>query len=331
MHDEPNGQSAAAMLLGIFAGLTINVLNVEVFDRSLMAEGAFLNAYVVNGFFHIVGKLFVNALKMLVVPLVLFSLICGVCGIGDLKLLGRIGGKCFLLYLFTTAIAIASAIGVAAAIGIGEGMNATSDASFTGREAPPLSDVLISIVPSNPIQAMANGEMLSIIFFAILTGVSILMAGKKTASLVDSIAMLNEVMMKMVGLIMSFAPYAVFCLLAKAMANLGFDLFLSLVGYVLVLIGVLLLHLFVTLQAVLTFLGRLSPITFLSKMRNVQVFAFSTSSSNATIPVTLRTVTQRLGVDNSVASFSVPFGATINMDGTAIMQGVATVFIANMS
>lgn len=319
-----------AMLLGIFAGLTINVLNVEVFDRSLMAEDAFLNAYVVNGFFHIVGKLFVNALKMLVVPLVLFSLICGVCGIGDLKLLGRIGGKCFLLYLFTTAIAIASAIGVAAAIGIGEGMNATSDASFTGREAPPLSDVLISIVPSNPIQAMANGEMLSIIFFAILTGVSILMAGKKTASLVDSIAMLNEVMMKMVGLIMSFAPYAVFCLLAKAMANLGFDLFLSLVGYVLVLIGVLLLHLFVTLQAVLTFLGRLNPITFLSKMRNVQVFAFSTSSSNATIPVTLRTVTQRLGVDNSVASFSVPFGATINMDGTAIMQGVATVFIANM-
>ena len=324
------GKVLVAMLLGIFAGLTINVLNEEVFDGSLMAEGAFLSGYIVNGFFHIVGKLFVNALKMLVVPLVLFSLICGVCGIGDLKLLGRIGGKCFLLYLFTTAIAIASAIGAAAVIGIGEGMNATSDASFTGREAPPLSDVLISIIPSNPIQAMANGEMLSIIFFAILTGVSILMAGKKTASLVDSIELLNEVMMKMVGIIMTFAPYAVFCLLAKAMANLGFDLFVSLVGYVLVLIGVLLLHLFVTLQGVLTFLGRINPIVFLSKMRNVQVFAFSTSSSNATIPVTLRTVTQRLGVNNSVASFSIPFGATINMDGTAIMQGVATVFIANM-
>ena len=129
---------------------------------------------------------------------------------------------------------------------------------------------------------------------------------------------------------MSFAPYAVFCLLAKAMANLGFDLFLNLVGYVFVLIGVLLLHMLVTLQAVLAFLGRLNPLVFLSKMRNVQVFAFSTSSSNATIPVTLRTVTERLGVNNSVASFSVPFGATINMDGTAIMQGVATVFIANM-
>ena len=138
------------MLLGIFAGLTINVLNVEVFDGSLMAEGAFLNTYVVNGFFHVVGKLFVNALKMLVVPLVLFSLICGVCGIGDLKLLGRIGGKCFLLYLFTTALAIASAIGVAAAIGIGEGMNATSDASFTGREAPLSPTCSSALFPATP-------------------------------------------------------------------------------------------------------------------------------------------------------------------------------------
>ena len=251
-----------AMLLGIFAGLTINVLNVEVFEGSLMAEGAFLNTYVVNGFFHVVGKLFVNALKMLVVPLVLFSLVCGVWDWRP-QTPRKNWRQVLLLYLFTTALAIASAIGVAAAIGIGEGMNATSDASFTGKEAPPLSDVLISIVPSNPIQAMANGEMLSIIFFAILTGISILMAGK-TVSLVESIAMLNEVMMKMVGLIMSSHP-AVFCLLAKAMANLGFDLFLSLVGYVVVLIGVLLMHLFVTLQAVLTFLGRLSPITFRQK------------------------------------------------------------------
>ena len=260
-----------AMLLGIFVGLTINVLNVEAFDHALMTEGAALNEYIVNGLFHIVGKMFVNALKMLVVPLVLFSLICGVCGIGDLKLLGRIGSKCFVLYLFTTAVAIASAIGVAATLGIGEGMNATSDAEFTGKEAPPLADVLIGIIPSNPIQAMSNGEMLSIIFFAILTGISILMAGKKASTLVDSIALLNDIMMKMVGLIMSFAPYAVFCLLAKAMANLGFDLFLNLVGYVFVLIGVLLLHMLVTLQAVLAFLGRLNPLVFLSKIQQAQL------------------------------------------------------------
>jgi len=134
--------------------------------------------------------------------------------------------------------------------------------------------------------------------------------------------------MKMVGIIMSIAPYAVFCLLAKAMADLGLDLFVQLIGYVAVLIAVLMLHLFVTLQILLKVFSGLNPLTFLKKMRNVQVFAFSTSSSNATIPVTLRTVTQRLGVDRSVASFTVPFGATINMDGTAIMQGA--VFIANI-
>ena len=319
-----------AMLLGITVGLVINVLNVEVFDNSLLAEGAVLNEYVINGFFHIVGKMFVNALKMLVVPLVLFSLICGVCGIGDIKLLGRIGSKCFVLYLFTTAVAIASAIGVAATIGIGEGMNATSDAQFTGKDAPPLSEVLIDIIPSNPIQAMARGEMLSIIFFAVLAGISILMVGKKARTLVETIELMNEVMMKMVGLIMSFAPYAVFCLLAKAMANLGFDLFLNLVGYVFVLIGVLLLHMLVTLQAVLAFGGRLNPLVFLAKMRNVQVFAFSTSSSNATLPLTIETTEKEIGVSREISSFVLPLGATINMDGTALYQAVATMFIAQV-
>lgn len=312
-----------AMLAGLAVGLLINFADLNT-------EGTFVNQYIVNGFFLVVGKLFVNALKMLVVPLVLFSLICGVCGIGDIKLLGRIGTKSFLLYMLTTAIAIATAIIIAGSFGIGDGVNAQAESSFTGKEAPPLSQVLIDIVPTNPISAMANGEMLSIIFFAILVGVSLLLVGKKAKPLVEGAELLNEVMMKMVGIVMSAAPYAVFCLLAKAMADLGIDLFLELIGYVLVLISVLLFHLFVTLQSVLVLFARLNPVTFLRKIRNAQVFAFSTSSSNATIPVTLRTVTERMGVNNSVASFTVPFGATINMDGTAIMQGVATVFIANV-
>ena len=141
---------------------------------------------------------------------------------------------------------------------------------------------------------------------------------------------MNEVMMKMVGIIMAFAPYAVFCLLAKAMATLGIDLLGQLIGYVVILVAALLFHLFVTLQIALKAFSGLSPVIFLKKIRNAQVFAFSTSSSNATIPVTLRTLTERMGVNNSVASFTVPFGATINMDGTAIMQGVATVFITNV-
>lgn len=311
------------MALGIVVGLIINLTGSNV-------SGTWVNSYLTNGVFHIVGSMFVNALKMLVVPLVFFSLVSGVCGIGDIRLLGRIGSKAFILYLITTAIAIATALFIASGLGIGEGMNAVSNASFSGKEAPSLSSVIINIVPSNPISAMAKGEMLPVIFFSIVFGISLLMVGKKAESVSSFVEALNEIMMKMVTVIMAVAPYAVFCLIAKAIANLGLDLLEQLLGYVLVLIGVLLFHLFVTLQIVLKVMSGLSPFTFIKKMRSTQVFAFSTSSSNATIPVTLRTVTERLGVKNSVASFTVPFGATINMDGTAIMQGVATVFIANI-
>ncbi|MDX1670502.1 MAG: dicarboxylate/amino acid:cation symporter, partial [Limnobacter sp.] len=311
------------MVLGILVGVVINL-------GGFNEPGGFVADFITGGLFFVIGKLFVNALTMMVVPLVLFSLICGVCGIGDVRLLGKIGGKSFLLYLMTTAIAIGTAIVIAGGLGIGQGMEASSSTTFTGREAPPLTEVLINIIPRNPINAMSQGEMLSVIFFAILFGVSLLLVGRKATKLIEIIEILNEAMMKMVTLIMAMAPYAVFCLLAKAMAELGLELLGQLIAYVLVLVIALLVHLFVTQQVLLKSLSGLSPRIFLKKIRNVQVFAFSTSSSNATIPVTLRTVTERMGVNNSVASFTVPFGATINMDGTAIMQGVATVFIANM-
>ena len=311
------------MGLGIVIGLFFNL-------SGLNADGSFINTYIVDGLFHVIGKLFINALKMLVVPLVFFSLICGVCGIGNLNTLGRVGTKSFALYMLTTAIAITVAMTVAVSTGIGEGMNLAGTASFTAKEAPPLTEVFISIVPSNPVKAMANGDMLPIIFFAIMVGISMLMVGRKAQGFIEGAEIANEVMMKMVNIIMAAAPYAVFVLIAKSMANLGTELLGQLVGYVLVLVGALFLHLFVTLMLVLKFFSGLSPRVFLSKIRNAQVFAFSTASSNATIPVTLRAVTERMGVNNSVASFTVPFGATINMDGTAIMQGVATVFIANI-
>jgi Na+/H+-dicarboxylate symporter len=310
------------MGLGIVVGLFINLLGLN-------GEGTVINEYVVNGFFHIVGKMFVTSLKMLVVPLVFFSLITGVLGIGDINALGKVGAKSFLLYMLTTAIAIAVGIGIAATIGIGEGVNMASTATFTAKEAPSLSSVLIDIIPNNIINAMALGKMLQIIFFSILVGISILMVGKKAEPVVELIEISNEIMMKMVNIVMAVAPYAVFALLAKAIANLGLGLLADLAGYVLVLISALMIHLFVTLMSILKIFSGMSPSIFLKKMRETQIFAFSTSSSNATIPVTLRAVTERLGVNNSVASFTVPFGATINMDGTAIMQGVATVFIAN--
>ena len=310
------------MVLGILTGLVINY-------AGLSDKETFVGAYVVHGLFYVVGTMFVTALKMLVVPLVFFSLISGVLGIGNISALGKVGAKSFALYMLTTAIAIALGISLAAVIGIGDGVHLASEASFTAKEAPALSSVLIDIIPSNILKAMSDGKMLQIIFFSILFGISILMVGQKAEPLAKSIELLNEVMMNMVNIVMAVAPYAVFALIAKAISTLGLDLLVNLAGYVVVLIAALMLHLFGTLMGILKLFSRMSPLIFMKKMRDAQVFAFSTSSSNATIPVTLRTVTERLGVDNSVASFTVPFGATINMDGTAIMQGVATVFIAN--
>jgi Na+/H+-dicarboxylate symporter len=316
------GKVLIGMSLGILVGLAINLLGLN-------GEGTFINTYIINGLFLIVGKMFVTSLTMLVVPLVFFSLITGVIGIGDIRSLGKVGGKSFVLYMLTTAIAIALGITIAATLGIGDGINMSSEASFSAKEAPALSAVLINIVPSNIVNAMAMGKMLQIIFFSILIGISILMVGKKAEPVVKTLEIGNEIMMKMVNIVMAVAPYAVFALLGKAIADIGLNLLIDLVGYVGVLISALLIHLFVTLMIVLKVFSGMSPSKFLKKMREVQIFAFSTSSSNATIPVTLRTVIDKLGVKNSVASFTVPFGATINMDGTAIMQGVATVFIAN--
>ena len=311
------------VLLGILLGLAINLMGLNV-------SGHWVQDYVVDGLFLVVGKMFINALKMLVVPLVFFSLICGVCGIGNIKTLGRVGGKAFLLYLMTTAVAIAVAITISVSVGLGDGMTIASGSDFSAKATPPLTDVLINIIPSNPVQAMANGDMLPLIFFSILLGISILLVGEKAKPFVQAAEIANEIMMKMVMVVMAVAPYAVFVLISRSIAELGLDLLNQLAGYVLVLVGALFFHLFVTLMVVLKLFSGLNVRTFLHKIRGAQVFAFSTASSNATIPVTLRAVTQRLGVNNSVASFTVPFGATINMDGTAIMQGVATVFIANL-
>ena len=312
-----------ALALGIGAGLAINVLDLN--------SHAWINTYLVNGLFLVGGKLFVNALKMLVVPLVLFSLIPGIVGIGDIRLLGKIGTKSFALYIATTAIAITTAITFAVVFGIGQNMNVPFEASFEGKQAASsFIEIIIGIVPPNIIEAMASGKMLSIIFFSIFFGIALLTELKKAPDLVGIIEQINTVIMRMVDIVMWFAPYAVFCLVGKAIAELGIDLLTQLAGYFLVVIAALLFHALVTQMVILKAFTGLSVTMFLRKMRNAQLFAFSTSSSGATIPVTLRTVQERLGVNRAVSSFSVPFGATINMDGTAMMQGVATVFIANL-
>jgi len=312
-----------AMVIGLIVGSMIN---------SFAKEIELVQTYVVSGLFHVIGSMFINALKMLVVPLVTFSLICGVCGIGDVGMLGRVGFKAFALYMLTTALAISLALTVAIIFGPGKGDEKPmfDGAGFTAKEAPPLSEVFINIVPGNPINAFANGEMLQIIFFVILFSIAMLMTGDVGKSLARGAEKMNEVMMKVVTIVMDFAPIGVFCLMAKTFSEQGIGLILPMIGYFSVVVGCLLLHALGTLNVLLYVMTRLNPLTFFKKMASAQVFAFSTASSNATIPVTLHAVEKRMGVHNSIASFTVPFGATINMDGTAIMQGVATVFIANV-
>lgn len=311
-----------AMGLGLIFGSLINIFFNEV---------AWVQNYLVDGLFYVVGAAFINALKMLVVPLVTFSLICGVCGIGDVSVLGRIGVKAFALYVLTTGMAIILALLIAIIVAPGKGFERVANAStFTPIPAPPLTDVLINIVPSNPITAFAEGNMLQIIFFVILFAIAMLMCGEIGQELNQLAEKLNEVMMKVVTLVMDVAPIGVFFLMAKTFSEQGFGLIVPMIGYFSVVIIALLMHAFGTLSLLLAVFAKLNPIIFIKKMRPAHIFSFSTASSNATIPITLQVVEQRLGVNNATAAFTIPLGATINMDGTAIMQGVATVFIANV-
>ncbi|MCK7597975.1 dicarboxylate/amino acid:cation symporter [Microbulbifer sp. CAU 1566] len=318
-----------AMIAGIAVGLLCNVLNVS------QALGAgftdFINNYLTNGLFDIVGRIFIASLKLMVVPLVLVSLICGACALSEGSRVGVLAGKTVLLYLLTTAAAITLALVLALVIQPGVGMeHLTGDASFEPKPSPPLSEVLVNIFPTNPVDAMAKGNMLQIIVFALLMGYAISRSGKPGQRIAGFFNDLNEVILRMVGVLMVFAPYGVFALLANKIAQLGFDAIPQLAKYFGVVLLALLLHAFGVYSLLLKLLSGLNPVKLMKKMRPAMVFAFSTASSAATIPVTLQTVEKRLGVDNKVASFTVPLGATINMDGTAIMQGVATVFISQL-
>ncbi len=314
-------QIVIAMLAGIVLGVLLN----------RFGTAAWLQLVVVDGLLQVVGSVFVAALKMMVVPLVLVSLAVGVTALSDLKALGRIGVKALGLYLATTAIAVTIALSLAGVVGPGQGFDAGhTTAVFSGKEAPPLTQVLIDLVPTNPVAAMAEGNMLQVIVFALLLGIAVTMAGARGKQVLNLFTDLNVVIMHMVQWIMRLAPYGVFALITRTFATQGLDILLPLAAYFLTLTAALAIQLFGTYPLLLRLLGSLNPLVFLKKMRDPATFAFSTASSGATIPVTLHTVEHKMGVNSSVASFTVPMGATINMDGTAMMQGVATVFIANV-
>ena len=310
-----------AMLLGAIVGLILNPFGDNVIVKD----------YVVGFGFVLLGSVFIALIKMMVVPLVFVSLTLGAAQIGDIKKLGRIGGKTIGFYLLTTAIAITIAIIVGSLVKPGSFMQMTAqEVSFEAKESPAFVDVLINMVPTNPIDAMAKGNMLQIIIFALLSGTAITVIGEKAKMVKALLEQVNEVILQMVMLIMKFAPYGVFALVGKTLATFGFDAIGSLLVYMLCVLGALVIHGLLTYQGLLYAITKLSPVQFFKNFAPAMAVAFSTSSSSATLPVTIETVEKRLGVKKELASFTLPLGATINMDGTAIMQGVATVFIAQL-
>ncbi len=313
------------ILIGMAAGLC---LGLAVQALNLGAEH-FVNRVLIDDVLDAGGRLFIASLKVMVVPLVFVSLVCGAASLGQTGSIGRLGGKTLALYLLTTAIAVSLALAVSLVIDPGEGAEAPpTDATYSPGEPPSVKDTIVNIFPTNPVAAMAEGKMLQIIVFALLFGIALSKAAENGARVLSWFADVNEVLMQLITMLIHLAPYGVFCLMAKLFATVGAGEILRVGLYFLTVVLVLFMQMLLVYPTLLTLFSRLNPVTFLKKMREPQLVAFSTSSSGATLPVTLRTVHERVGVRNEVASFAVPLGATINMDGTAIMQGCATVFIA---
>ena len=312
----------SGMVLGIILGLVLNALG------GADPEQTPLIAWFVDNIFDVIGKVFVISLKLLVVPLVFFSLVCGSASMGEDVKMGQVALKTIGLYLVTTAIAVSLALTIANIVDPGVGINTAEAANYIAKPAPSFKDVFIGIFPSNPFQAMVEGNMLQVIVFAILVGVAILQAGDSGKTVLRGCQMISDVIMRMVSILMNLAPYGVFCLLAKLFTSQGFSAIINLALYFGTIVFVLFLHASVVYTSIFALLTRLNPLTLFKNMRPALLFAFSTSSSNATMPITLNVARTRVGAHNSIASFTIPLGATVNMDGTAIMQGIATVFIA---
>ena len=314
------------ILLGMFFGFVLGSI-AYYFDFIPSSIENFIQVYI----FNLGGAIFINLLKMLIVPLVFFSLVSGISSLSNLQSLGNITLKTIGLYLGTTAIAVSLSLFVASIFKPGAGYSSDIAAPERLPEGQSVYSTILDIFPSNIIEAMANNQMLAIVFFSILFGLALSKTNHLTGNLSESFEKLNTVFMQLVLMIMSYAPIGVFCLIGKFVITDGLDIFQEAFMYVVLLISVLVFHAIVTYSIFLKIFTNLSPLIFFRKMRETAIFAFSTSSSAATIPVTLKTVTTDLGVNKNIASFVIPVGATINMDGTAIMQGMATVFIAQMS
>ena len=311
-----------ALLIGALFGVVIHFWIPSSYIKDTV---------IVEGVLYVVGQGFIRLMQMLVVPLVFCSLICGSMAIGDTKTLGKVGVKTIGFYLVTTALAVCVALGSALLINPGRGLDMDAVQKGTvssATEATSLVDTLLNIIPKNPIQSMANGDMLPIIVFALFVGIMLAKLGTRGSVVANFFSQFNDVMMEMTMAIMKVAPIGVFCLIARTFATVGFSAFAPMLKYMGNVTLALAIQCLVVYQILLFVFTRLNPFKFIKKFLPVMGFAFSTATSNATIPMSIDTLSKKMGVSKQISSFTIPLGATINMDGTSIMQGVAVVFIA---
>ena len=307
------------MVLGLIVGLFLNFFVKDPFIK---------NTILMNNVFHLGGTVFIRLMKMLVVPLVFCSIVVGVASISDVKKIGTIGGTTVLFYILTTAMAVTIALFIGMMIKPGLGLNMASVAQASNVTLnQSMTDTIVNIIPENPFTSLAVGDMLPIIIFGVIIGIILAKLPEETKLSNKIFTEGNTIMMEMTSLVMKFAPIGVFCLMAKTFGSLGLEGIIPLAKYVFcVLIG-LAIQVFLVYPALLVVFTRLNPIKFFKRFVPVMFFAFSSSTSNATIPLNLEKLTE-MGVSRDVSSFTIPLGATINMDGTAIMQGVAVMFAA---
>ena len=321
--------------IGLTTKIFIALLAGAIFGIILcyaVPSGHIKDDIIVEGVLYVVGQGFIKLMKMLVVPLVFCSLVCGSMSIGDTKKLGTVGARTLIFYLATTALAVTVALSVGNLINPGVGLDMstikTNAASVETMKATSLTDTLLNIIPDNPINSLASGEMLQIIVFALIIGVILAKLGERAETVANFFSQFNDIMMEMTMMIMALAPIGVFCLISRTFANIGFSAFVPLAKYMIGVLIALAIQCFGVYQILLKIFTGLNPLKFIKKFFPVMAFAFSTATSNATIPLSIDTLSKKVGVSKKISSFTIPLGATINMDGTSIMQGVAVVFAA---
>ena len=312
-----------ALLAGALAGVIINYL---------IPSNYVVDDIIVQGVSYIVGQGFIRLMRMLVVPLVFCSIVCGSMAVGDTKKLGSVGVKTLIFYLCTTALAITVALSVANIFNPGKGLDmsqiqVTSTVSET-TQSMSMTETLLDIIPVNIFNSLSEGNMLQIIVFALILGVILANMGDRVDIVKNFFGQFNDIMMEMTMAVMKLAPIGVFCLISKTFAEIGFDVFIPLLKYMFCVLLALGVQCFGVYMSMLKIFSGLNPIIFIKNFFPVMAFAFSTSTSNATIPMNIDTLAEKMGVSKKISSFTIPLGATINMDGTSIMQGVAVVFTA---